>query len=184
MKKSDTTVGHQNGTGYSERHLNNLYSTTYSYKGGNFRPSSQKETTEYQHFKRRYNREGWNYCFMLRNYSCLCGLFDDCKMIQVIERVEKILVYLSENRNREIPLTEIADNLGMNRATCANILKTMKDLGFVEQNSYRKGYIMQKPIMPFKQKSSIRWECGRQGLAENPLKARITGRSCRTCGGG
>ena len=33
-------------------------------------------------------------------------------MIQVIERVEKILVYLSENRNREIPLTEIADNLG------------------------------------------------------------------------
>ncbi len=63
-------------------------------------------------------------------------------MIQVIERVEKILVYLSNNRNREIPLTEIADNLGINRATCANILKTMKDLGFVEQNSYRKGYIL------------------------------------------
>lgn len=63
-------------------------------------------------------------------------------MIQVIERVEKILVYLSENRKREIPLTEIADNLGMNRATCANILKTMKDLGFVEQNEYRKGYIL------------------------------------------
>lgn len=63
-------------------------------------------------------------------------------MIQVIERVEKILVYLSENRKREIPLTEIADNLGMNRATCANILKTMKELGFVEQNSYRKGYII------------------------------------------
>lgn len=63
-------------------------------------------------------------------------------MIQVIERVEKILVYLSENRKREIPLSEIADTLGMNRATCANILKTMKDLGFVEQNSYRKGYIL------------------------------------------
>lgn len=63
-------------------------------------------------------------------------------MIQVIERVDKILVYLSENRKREIPLTEIADTLGMNRATCANILKTMKDLGFVEQNSYRKGYTL------------------------------------------
>lgn len=37
MKKSDTTVGHQNGTGHFERHLNNLYSTTYSYKGGDFR---------------------------------------------------------------------------------------------------------------------------------------------------
>lgn len=63
-------------------------------------------------------------------------------MIQVIERVEKILVYLSENRKREIPLSEIADNLDLNRATCANILKTMKDLGLVEQNSYRKGYIL------------------------------------------
>ena len=63
-------------------------------------------------------------------------------MIQVIERVEKILVYLSENRKREIPLSEIADTLGMNRATCANILKTMKELGFVEQNEYRKGYIL------------------------------------------
>ena len=63
-------------------------------------------------------------------------------MIQVIERVEKILVYLSEHRKREVPLTEIADSLGMNRATCANILKTMKDLGLVEQNAYRKGYIL------------------------------------------
>ena len=63
-------------------------------------------------------------------------------MIQVIERVEKILTYLSENKNREVPLTEIADNLCINRATCANILKTMRELGFVEQSSYRKGYIL------------------------------------------
>ena len=63
-------------------------------------------------------------------------------MIQVIERTEKILVYLSENRKREVSLTEIADNLNINRATCANILKTLKTLGFVEQNSYRKGYIL------------------------------------------
>ena len=63
-------------------------------------------------------------------------------MIQVIERVEQILVYLSENRKREVPLTEIADSLNINRATCANILKTLKELGFVEQMSYRKGYIL------------------------------------------
>ena len=67
-------------------------------------------------------------------------------MIQVIERVEQILVYLSENRKREVPLTEIADNLQINRATCANILKTLKDLGFVEQMSYRKGYILGEKI--------------------------------------
>ncbi len=63
-------------------------------------------------------------------------------MIQVLERAEKILVYLSENRKREVPLTEIADNLDINRATCANILKTLRELGFIEQMSYRKGYIL------------------------------------------
>ncbi len=63
-------------------------------------------------------------------------------MIQVIERIDRILTYLSENKKREVPLTEIADNLHINRATCANILKTLKELGFVEQMSYRKGYIL------------------------------------------
>lgn len=63
-------------------------------------------------------------------------------MIQVLERAEKILVYLSENRKREVPLTEIADNLDINRATCANILKTLRELGLIEQMSYRKGYIL------------------------------------------
>ena len=46
-------------------------------------------------------------------------------MIQVIGRVEEILVYLSKNRKREVPLSEIADTLNMNRATCANILKAL-----------------------------------------------------------
>lgn len=63
-------------------------------------------------------------------------------MIQVIGRVEEILVYLSNNRTREVPLSEIADTLGINRATCANILKTLKETGFVEQSDYRKGYFL------------------------------------------
>ncbi len=63
-------------------------------------------------------------------------------MIQVIARVEEILVYLSKNRKREVPLSEIADTLHLNRATCANILKTLKELGFIEQMSYRKGYLL------------------------------------------
>ena len=67
-------------------------------------------------------------------------------MIQVIERVEKILVYLSVNRGREVPLSEIADTLGMNRATCANILKSLKELGLIEQLSYRSGYILGEKI--------------------------------------
>ncbi len=63
-------------------------------------------------------------------------------MIQVIERVEKILGYLSENKDREVPLTEIADGLGINRGTCVNILKSLKELGLVEQADYRKGYVL------------------------------------------
>jgi len=63
-------------------------------------------------------------------------------MIQVIGRVEEILVYLSKNRKREVPLSEIADTLNMNRATCANILKALKEIGFIEQMSYRKGYVL------------------------------------------
>lgn len=67
-------------------------------------------------------------------------------MIQVLERAEKILVYLAVNRDREVPLSEIADTLGMNRATCANIMKSLKELGFIEQMSYRKGYILGEKI--------------------------------------
>lgn len=67
-------------------------------------------------------------------------------MIQVLERAEKILSYLAMNRRREVPLSEIADSLGMNRATCANILKALKELGFIEQISYRKGYILGQKI--------------------------------------
>ena len=51
-ERHNSRAPERDGTGYSERHLNNLYSTTYSYKGGNFRPSSQKEVTEHKHFKR------------------------------------------------------------------------------------------------------------------------------------
>lgn len=63
-------------------------------------------------------------------------------MIQVIEKTAKILEYLAENRNREVPLSEIADNLEINRATCANILKSMKELSLIEQADYRKGYVL------------------------------------------
>ena len=63
-------------------------------------------------------------------------------MIQVLDRADKILGYLSDNRFREVPLTEIADSLGINRGTCANILKSLRDLGLVEQSDWRKGYVL------------------------------------------
>ena len=63
-------------------------------------------------------------------------------MIQVLERVVSILDYLSQNSTREVPLSELADSLGMNRPTCANIMKSLKDVGYVEQTDYRGGYIL------------------------------------------
>lgn len=63
-------------------------------------------------------------------------------MIQVLEKAVNILDYLSNNSTREVPLSELADSLGINRPTCANIMKSLKDLALVEQTDYRGGYIL------------------------------------------
>lgn len=70
-------------------------------------------------------------------------------MIQVIDRIVNILQLLSENKNRQVPLSEIADTLEMNRATCANILKSLKDSGLVEQADYRGGYVLGDKLYTF-----------------------------------
>lgn len=63
-------------------------------------------------------------------------------MIQVLERASDILEYLASNKGRSIPLSEISEALGIHKATCANILKTLKHLGFVLQTDYRRGYTL------------------------------------------
>jgi len=67
-------------------------------------------------------------------------------MIQVIEKVSLILEYLSRNRGHEVSLSEIADTLHINRATCANIMKSLKELNLVQQADYRGGYILGSQI--------------------------------------
>lgn len=70
-------------------------------------------------------------------------------MIQVLERATEILRYLSAGRERNIPLSEISEALGIHKATCANILKSMKDLGLVFQEDYRSGYTVGDKIYTF-----------------------------------
>lgn len=60
-------------------------------------------------------------------------------MIQVIHRAFDMLEYIAKTE-REVPLSEIADHLGLNHATCANILKTMVTRRYVEQSGPKKGY--------------------------------------------
>ena len=58
-------------------------------------------------------------------------------MIQVINRALDILEVLSQDLNSEYGLREIADGLKLNHGTCANIIKTMINRGYIEK---KQGY--------------------------------------------
>ena len=61
-------------------------------------------------------------------------------MIQVINRAFDILELCGKNIEKTYSLSEIADKLGINHTTCANILKTMVKRNYIEQVGYKKGY--------------------------------------------
>jgi DNA-binding IclR family transcriptional regulator len=61
-------------------------------------------------------------------------------MIQVIHRTFDILELLGSQPGRVFPLREIANLLQLHRATCANILKTLSQRGYVERLPGRGGY--------------------------------------------
>lgn len=61
-------------------------------------------------------------------------------MIQVIHRALNILELIAQNRDREVGLSEIADTLGLNHGTCANIIKTLISRNFIEQAGKKQGY--------------------------------------------
>lgn len=61
-------------------------------------------------------------------------------MIQVIHRALDIMELIAKDSDREKSLTEIADGLGLNHGTCANILKTLVSRKYVEQAGPKKGY--------------------------------------------
>jgi len=62
-------------------------------------------------------------------------------MIQSLERAFGILQILAEKPETHRGLAEIADRIGLNRSTCANLLKTLVGLGYAEQAAPRRGYI-------------------------------------------
>ena len=63
-------------------------------------------------------------------------------MIQVLNRAFDILDYLSAEPGRPKGLGQIAGDLGLHPATCANILKTMVRRGFVDQAVPKGGYTL------------------------------------------
>ena len=61
-------------------------------------------------------------------------------MILVLEKAFNILELLASDASRDFPLGEISSALDLDRGTCANIMKTLKLRGYVDQSSPRKGY--------------------------------------------
>jgi len=61
-------------------------------------------------------------------------------MIQVLHRAFDILELLAKDREKSFTLSEIANQLELNHATCANILKTMVQRQYIEQLGPKKGY--------------------------------------------
>lgn len=62
------------------------------------------------------------------------------KMIKSVEKALSILSLLGTDAEREFPLTEIASTLKMDVGTCANLIKTLRCQGFIDQETPRKGY--------------------------------------------
>ena len=63
-------------------------------------------------------------------------------MIQVVNRALDILEIVAENPEKPVALGEIADALGLNHGTCANIMKTLVSRKYLEQVGTKKGYIL------------------------------------------
>ena len=61
-------------------------------------------------------------------------------MIKSIAKALDILELLSANENRETGLAEIAKQLDMDKGTCANIIKTLRLRGYIDQPEPRSDY--------------------------------------------
>ena len=70
-------------------------------------------------------------------------------MIQVINRAFDIIEYIAEHQEHKYMLSDIADHLGLNHATCANIIKTLVARGYLDQAGKKRGYQLGPKIFSF-----------------------------------
>lgn len=61
-------------------------------------------------------------------------------MIQSVKKATNILLYLSEEPERPVPLQTIARDLDLNKSTCAHLLDTLCESLMVERVSRKEGY--------------------------------------------
>lgn len=63
-------------------------------------------------------------------------------MIQVIERFHKILEHIGQHPERGCQLGELAGVLGVSSPACANIVRSMVELGYLNSLGPRRGYTL------------------------------------------
>lgn len=61
-------------------------------------------------------------------------------MIQSVKKATEVLLYLSNNPEEPTSLSKIAEDLNLNKSTCAHLLDTLCDSLMVERVSRRAGY--------------------------------------------
>ncbi len=79
-------------------------------------------------------------------------------MIQVIERVDKIIDAISANSGEGISLKDIESSTGLNKGTLCNLLKSLCDIGYVEKQQngiYAIGGKLSKIAFPYFRKDKL-----------------------------
>lgn len=61
-------------------------------------------------------------------------------MVLVVVKALDILEYVARDAGRAFSLTEVAEGLNMNQATCVNILQTLVEKNYLEHLGRKKGY--------------------------------------------
>ncbi|HEX7366805.1 MAG TPA: hypothetical protein VF273_06905, partial [Pelobium sp.] len=72
-------------------------------------------------------------------------------MIQVIHRSVDILEYVADDANKPKLMGNIARDLKLNTATCANIVKTLVSRGLLQKAENEKGYLIVNRLIEISQ---------------------------------
>lgn len=63
-------------------------------------------------------------------------------MINSVKKALNILTELSNANDTPVTIKNISEKLGINRSTCAHIIKTLEESGFAERVSHHDGYVL------------------------------------------
>ena len=63
-------------------------------------------------------------------------------MIQVIHRALDIIEFIAKDPKKRFGLSEISESLELNKGTCANIIKTLVNRGYLDQSGKKQGYTL------------------------------------------